>query len=98
MTRRLTFGTAYRTKPLELWRAKGRKAPVTLYVLPDPEFFAAAEKHGHSRGIGGFAVYKRRWWERDEIYLRANRLDLFPHEWRHIETQSNFHDGERHEH
>ena len=91
MTRRLTFGTPYRTKPLELWQAKGRTAPALLYALPDAEFFAAAEKHGHKRGIGAFAVWGQ-WWKKDAIYLRASRLDLFQHEWRHIETQSDFHD------
>ena len=97
MARRLTFGltsdTAYRTKPLDLWQAKGRTAPVKLYVLPDPEFFAAAEKFGYARNIGAFAVWGR-WWETDQIYLRASRLDLFPHEWRHIEEQRNFHKGD----
>ena len=95
MPRRLTFGTPYRTKPLEMWRAKGRLGWTQLYVLPDQEFFAAAEKHGYERGIGAFAVWGH-WWERNKIYLRASRLDLFPHEWRHIETQSNFHSGGEH--
>ena len=96
MPRRLTFGTPYRVKPLEMWRAKGRTAPVKLYVLPDPEFFTAAEKHGYPRGIGAFAVWGR-WWETDRIYLRAGRLDLFPHEWRHVEEQRNFHGEKDHE-
>ena len=91
MARRLTFGTPYRTKPLEFWQAKGRLGWIKLYVLPDAEFFAAAEKHGHKRGIGAFAVWGR-WWERDKIYLHAGRLDLFQHEWRHIEEQWDFHD------
>ncbi len=97
MARRLTFGTAYRAKPLELWQAKGRKAPALLYVLPDKEFEAAAVEHGHERGIGAFAVWGH-WWQPDKIYLRAGRLDLFGHEWRHIEEQSNFHEGENHGH
>ena len=97
MARKLTFGTSYRTKPLEFWQAKGRKAPVLTYVLPDAEFFAAAEKYGFKRSIGAFAVWSR-WWQpgKDRIYLRASRLDLFGHEWRHIETKSNFHKGDEH--
>ncbi len=91
MPRKLTFGTPYRTKPLEMWRAKGRKAPALLYVLPDTAFFEVAEKHGYKRSIGALAV-RGHWWEHDRIYLRASRLDLFEHEWRHIETRSNFHE------
>lgn len=93
MPRRLTFGTSYRAKPLEMWKAKGRLGWIRLYVLPDPEFFVAAEQNGYKKNIGAFAVWGR-WWEKDRIYLRAGRLDLFGHEWRHIETQTNFHKGE----
>ncbi len=96
MPRRLTFGTPYRVKPLEFWRAKGRLGWIRTYVLPDDAFFTAAEEHGFERNIGAFSVWGR-WWEKDRIYLRASRPDLFPHEWRHIETQSNFHKGKGHE-
>ena len=107
MTRKLAFGLkrksqAFTTpKALDLWRPKGRTAPALLYVLPHNEFSIAAAKYGYGgRAIGGFAVWGRwRWpmWQHDRLYLRADRADLFLHEWRHIETQSDFH-GERHDH
>ena len=97
MARKLTFGLrrqskAFTTpKALDLWTPKGRAAPALIYVLPHNDFARAAAKHGYAGwAIGGFAVWGR-WWKRDEIYLRADRADLFLHEWRHIETQTNFH-------
>ncbi len=102
MSRKLTFGLKRQTqafttpKLLDLWTPKGRKAPVLTYVLPVREFLAAAAKEGYAgRSIGGFAVWGR-WWARDAMYFRCDRYaELALHEWRHIETQSNFH-GERH--
>ncbi len=102
MARKLTFGLKRQSqsfttpKPLDLWVPKGRKAPALLYVLPHNEFSVAAAKYGYGgRKIGGFAVWGR-WWEKYRIYLRADAAGrLFLHEWRHIETQDNFH-GERH--
>ena len=101
MARKLTFGLRRQTKAfttpkaLDLWTPKGRAAPALLYVLPHNDFARAAAKFGYAgRNIGGFAVWGRLW-QRDRIYLRADRADLFLHEWRHIEEQSDFH-GERH--
>ena len=101
MPRKLTFGIRRKTKAfakpesLALWIPKGRKAPALLYVLPHNDFARAATKHGYGgRNIGGFALYGL-WcwplWQHDRIYLRADRADLFLHEWQHIETQSDFH-------
>ena len=101
MARRLTFGIRRQTqafttpKALKLWVPKGRKAPVLLHVLNHNDFARAAARHGYGgRKIGGFAVWGRVW-RRDEIYLRCDRAaPLFLHEWRHIETQSDFHGEE----
>lgn len=104
MARKLTFGIRRKSKAfttpkaLDLWRPQGRTAPALVYVLPHNDFARAAAKHGYTgRAIGGFALYGL-WcwprWQHDRIYLRADRADLFLHEWQHVETQSNFHKGE----
>ena len=93
MPRFLTFATMALPKRIDLWRAKGRPAPVLLYVLPAKEFERAAKKYGHAPSVGAFSVWSNRWWEpsRDLIYLHHDRLDLFGHEWRHVESKKNFH-------
>lgn len=93
MARKLSFGVPIRAKPLVTWKAKGRKAPALLYVLSANDFERAAKKHGYKTKIGAFAVWGGDL-QKNAIYLRYNRLDLFGHEWRHIETQSNFHEGD----
>lgn len=101
MARKLTFGIKRKTKafttpePLDLWTPRGRAAPALIYVLPHNDFARAAAKHGYGgRNIGGFAVWGR-WcwplWQHDKIYLRADRADLFLHEWQHVEEQTDFH-------
>ena len=89
MARKLIFGTNPSPAPLRLWTA--RKGAAFTRWLPDDEFESAARKHGISPDKGAFAVWPKYWWQRPLIFLRANRLDLFPHEVRHIETRSNFH-------
>ena len=106
MPRKLAFGLKHQTKAfttpesLHLWIPKGRKDPALIYVLAHNDFSHAAAKAGYAgRDIGGFAVWGR-WcwplWQHDRIYLRADRVDLFLHEWRHVEEQRDFH-GEGHE-
>ena len=101
MGRKLVFGINRQTKAfntpqeLDLWIPKGRKEWVRLYVLSHHHFSIAAAMHGYGgRNIGGFAMYGL-WcwplWQRDRIYLRADRPDLFLHEWRHIEEQRDYH-------
>lgn len=93
MGRKLSFCTPVDVKPLRFWQAVGRSTPALTYVLPKEEFENMAAKHGYTSYVGAFSVWGR-WWEKDKIYLRHNRTDLFLHEWRHIETQSNFHEDE----
>ncbi len=69
-----------------------------LRWLPDAEFEALAKKHGIPKHKDGFALWGRWWKKHDEIYVRANKLGtVLLHEIRHVDTQSNFHDGENHE-
>ena len=60
-----------------------------LLGLTIDEFDVLAAKHG-MQGKDGFALWG--WWRKPKIYLRARSLKLFPHEARHIETKSNFHE------
>ena len=93
---KLTFGTIKTPPPLRFWTA--RKGEAFTRWLPDNEFEAAARKYGvDPKGKGAFAVWDRAWWKpaSGKIFLRASHLNLFAHEARHIETRSNFHDGER---
>lgn len=100
--RKLAFGLRGHTvaltepEPLDLWVPQGREAPAQTYVLPIKSFKRAAVKFGHPPDIGAFAVYGG-WWVQDAMYFRCDRYaELALHEWRHIETRSNFHEGESH--
>ena len=78
-------------KPWEpkLWTPT--RGDVRLRWLPDDEFDALAKKYGASQTAEGFAVWSKHWWKRNQIILRANRLDLITHEAQHIEERRNFH-------
>ena len=60
--------------------------------LPDDEFDKLAKENNIPITKSGFAVWKQHWWQKDQIVLRARRLDLFAHEVRHIEERRNFHE------
>ena len=78
-----TFAEIWNPK---LWIPEPMTGPVTVYILSDKEFEVAAILRGLNpdlvKTIGGFAVWKN---SVNQIYLRFNRLDLFPHEVRHLQ-------------
>ncbi len=69
------------------------KGKAKLVWLPDDEFDALARQHGKDpQTTDGLATWG---WFGDRIYVRARSLKgLMLHEVHHIETQSNFHEGD----
>lgn len=77
----------------KLWIPEPMELPVTVHILSHKDFEIVAESKGFKKRIGAFAV-----WGKDLegnpvnlIYMRYNKLHLFPHEIRHLQ-QGHFHD------
>ncbi len=80
-------------KPLKFDNWKPVKGKAKFVWLPDDEFDALARQHGKDpRTTDGLAMWG---WFGDRIYIRARSLTgLMKHEVHHIETRSNFHEGD----
>jgi hypothetical protein len=77
---------------LQFWTPKGRLGWFKTYVLPSDAYDREARKRGiDPRRHHGFTVLSHRWWVRDQVFLRASRLDLFAHEYEHVERRKPFH-------
>ena len=94
MARKLTFGTPPPPKPLKFDDWQPVKGKAKLVWLPDDEFDVLARRHGKDpRTTVGLATWGG--WFGDRIYIRARSLTgVTLHEVHHIETQSNFHEGD----
>lgn len=70
----------------KLWIPKPMESSVTVYILSEENFIAAAFVRGVDPKKGGFSVLNK-----NVIYLKSNTLHLFSHEVRHLQ-EGQFHD------
>lgn len=70
----------------KLWIPKSMQESVTVYILSEEDFTAAAFVRGIDPKKGGFSVLNK-----NIIYLKPSTLNLFPHEVRHLQ-EGHFHD------